>query len=53
MHALAKEVTITEALSNDKTANFTRIPVYDHAIDNICGLVLKAYLYENERQGQG
>jgi len=53
VHALAKEVTITEALSNDKTANFTRIPVYDDAIDNICGLVLKVHLYENARQGQG
>lgn len=53
VHALAKEVTITEAINNEKTANFTRIPVYDDSIDNICGVVIKANLYENERQGQG
>ena len=53
VHALAKGVTITEAISNEKTANFTRIPVYDGAIDNICGVIIKANLYESERQGQG
>ncbi|MCP4984741.1 MAG: DUF21 domain-containing protein [Colwellia sp.] len=53
MHALEKEVTITEAISNEKTANFTRIPVFDGAIDNICGVILKANLYEQERQGHG
>jgi len=53
VHALAKEVSISEAISNEKTANFTRIPVYDGAIDNITGVVLKAHLYEGERQGNG
>jgi CBS domain containing-hemolysin-like protein len=53
MHALAKEVAITEAISNEKTANFTRIPVFDGTIDNIYGVILKANLYEQERQGHG
>lgn len=53
VHAFSKEVTITEAISNDKTANFTRIPVYEEAIDNINGVILKAHLYEEERQGKG
>jgi len=53
VHALAKEVTITDAISSEKTANFTRIPVYDDSIDNICGVILKAHLYEGERQGKG
>ena len=53
VHALAKEITISDAISNEKTANFTRIPIYDGAIDNITGVVLKAHLYENERQGDG
>ena len=53
VHALAKESTISEAISNEKTANFTRIPVYDGAIDNITGVVIKIHLYERERQGHG
>ncbi|MCI2282481.1 hemolysin family protein [Colwellia sp. MSW7] len=53
VHALAKEITISEAISNEKTANFTRIPVYDGTIDNVAGVVIKADLYENERQGNG
>jgi CBS domain containing-hemolysin-like protein len=53
VHALAKEITISEAITNEKTANFTRMPIYDGAIDNITGVVLKAHLYENERQGNG
>ena len=53
VHALAKEVTVSEAISNDKTANFTRIPIYDGTIDNVTGVVIKAALYEHERQGNG
>jgi len=53
VHALAKEVTLTEAISSEKTANFTRIPVYNDNIDNICGVILKAHLYEGERHGKG
>ncbi len=53
VHALAKDVTVSETISNDKTANFTRIPVYDGTIDNVTGVVIKAALYEHERQGNG
>ena len=53
VHALAKEITISEAITNEKTANFTRMPIYDGSIDNITGVVLNAHLYENERQGNG
>lgn len=53
VHALAKEITVSEAITNEKTANFTRIPVYNGTIDNITGVVIKASLYENERQGNG
>lgn len=53
MHALSKTVTITDAISNEKTANFTRIPIYDESIDHIVGVIIKAHLYEQERQGQG
>ncbi len=53
VHALAEDVTVSETISNDKTANFTRIPVYDGTIDNVTGVVIKAALYEHERQGNG
>ncbi|REL36833.1 CNNM domain-containing protein [Thalassotalea euphylliae] len=53
VHALPEDITVSEALSADKTANFTRIPVYQESIDNITGVLLKAHLYESERQGKG
>jgi len=53
VHALSKDITISEAISNEKTANFTRIPLYDNIIDNITGVVIKTHLYESERQGHG
>ncbi|OUS02652.1 transporter [Gammaproteobacteria bacterium 42_54_T18] len=53
VHAFPKETTITEAIKNVRTANFTRIPVYEGTIDSITGLVIKTYLYESEIQGQG
>jgi len=53
VHALDQEITITEALGIEQTANFTRIPVYQEDIDDITGVVLKAQLYEKERQGNG
>ncbi|MFD2167740.1 CNNM domain-containing protein [Thalassotalea euphylliae] len=53
VHALPEDMTVTEALSEEKTANFTRIPVYKDSIDHISGFILKAHLYEHERQGLG
>lgn len=53
VHAISEEMTVTEALAIDKTATFTRIPVYRGSIDTITGVVLKAHLYESERQGMG
>jgi len=53
VHALSKKSTIGDAISNERTANFTRIPVYDDTIDNITGVVMKTHLYENEIQGHG
>ncbi|MAG75641.1 MAG: transporter [Colwelliaceae bacterium] len=53
VHAISEEMTVSEALSLEKTANFTRIPVYKDSIDAISGVVLKAHLYESERQGMG
>ncbi|MEI6894518.1 MAG: CNNM domain-containing protein [Colwellia sp.] len=53
VHALAKEITISDAIGREKTANFTRIPVYDGTIDNVIGVIIKAHLYESERMGKG
>ena len=53
VHALTASTTVSEALSHEKTANFTRIPIYTGTIDNISGIVIKAHLYESERQGKG
>jgi len=53
VHALDEKNTISQALESDKTANFTRIPVYQESIDHIKGVVIKSALYENERAGGG
>ena len=53
VHALPKDETISSAISKEKTANFTRIPIYEGSVDNIIGIIIKAQLFELERQGQG
>ena len=53
VHALTSEVSISAAVNHEKTANFTRIPVYKDTIENICGVIIKTHLYECERQGLG
>lgn len=53
MHALDQNITVTDALKSERTANFTRIPVYIGTVDNIVGFVIKGHLYEHERQGKG
>ncbi len=53
MHALDEDTTVLQALAAEQTAIFTRIPIYQSSIDKVVGVVLKAHLYEQERQGQG
>ncbi|MFT6925541.1 MAG: CBS domain containing-hemolysin-like protein [Psychromonas sp.] len=53
VHALPESTTVEQALALDKTAIFTRIPVYAETIDNITGFIIKGQLYESERRGQG
>lgn len=53
VHALDQNMTISEALSEEQTANFTRIPTYLDSIDNITGVIIKGQLYEQEREGNG
>jgi len=53
VHALEKHVSISDAITNEKTSTFTRIPVYDESIDNIVGVVIKGQLYQQDREGKG
>lgn len=53
MHALSEELTIKDALSVEKTAIFSRIPVYQGSKDSISGIVIKTDLYKLEREGKG
>ncbi len=53
VHALEQNLTISEALNNEQTDSFTRIPVYLATTDNIVGVVIKSQLYQHERQGEG
>lgn len=53
VHMLNADMTVTEALDNPKTQQFTRIPIFNKTIDDITGKVIRADLYEAERQGKG
>jgi CBS domain containing-hemolysin-like protein len=52
-HMLDQALTVTEALNHPRTMEFTRIPVYQSAHDQIMGVVIKHDLYEAERSGYG
>ncbi|MFT5691507.1 MAG: CBS domain containing-hemolysin-like protein [Oceanicoccus sp.] len=53
VHMLNENTTITEALDDDKTVQFTRMPVYGANIDDIVGIVNKRDLFQTERKGNG
>lgn len=53
VHMLAQTITISDALDRPQTRQFTRIPVYSNSVDDIRGKVIRADLYEAERQGRG
>ena len=52
VHSLSEVTTVSNALDNEKTRQFSRIPVYDESGRNH-QMVLNRDLYEAERQGQG
>jgi len=51
IHSLEANTTIAEALSCDKTKQFTRIPIYTDNLDNIIGLVTNRDILFKEREG--
>lgn len=53
VHMLPANMTITQALDDPDTQQFTRIPVYGENTDDVRGKVLRADLYKAERQGKG
>ena len=53
VHMLNENTTVTEALDDDKTVQFTRMPVYGANIDDIIGIVNKRDLFQAERKGNG
>ena len=53
VHMLDANMTVTQALDDPKTKQFTRIPIYGENTDDILGKVIRKDLYEAERQGKG
>lgn len=53
VHMLDESLTVTEALNNPMTEQFSRIPIYTHNSDNVTGKVIRVDLFEAERNGQG
>jgi CBS domain containing-hemolysin-like protein len=53
VHMLNENATITEALDDERTIQFTRMPVFGANIDDITGVVNKRDLFSAERKGNG
>jgi CBS domain containing-hemolysin-like protein len=53
VHMLNEDSTVTAALDDDKTVQFTRMPVYGTNLDDIVGIVNKRDLFQAERKGNG
>jgi len=53
VHMLNENLTITEALDQAETRQFTRMPIFGEGIDDITGKVIRADLFQAERSGDG
>ncbi len=53
VHMLKSNLSVKQALDTDETRSFSRMPVYGDNIDDIQGKVIKADLFEAERNGHG
>jgi CBS domain containing-hemolysin-like protein len=53
VHMLQQNLTVTEALDQAETRRFSRMPIFGDGIDDIKGKVMRADLFEAERDGQG
>ncbi len=52
-HTLKETLSVTDALNDEQTRQFTRIPIYGSGIDDITGKVIRADLFDAERNGYG
>lgn len=52
MHSLSEDLTVSEALEDEKTKLFSRIPIYAGDQDHITGLVINRELLIGEREGK-
>ncbi len=53
VHMLNRDMTVSEALDNPLTKQFSRMPVYGDSTDDIIGKVIKRDLFQAERAGHG
>ncbi|MCG8669294.1 MAG: CNNM domain-containing protein [Pseudomonadales bacterium] len=53
VHMLNEDLSVSEALDSPQTRQFTRIPIYGSDIDDIKGKIIRADLFEAERNGHG
>lgn len=53
VHMLNEDLSVSEALDESATRQFTRIPVYGTDFDDIKGKVIRIDLFEAERAGHG
>jgi CBS domain containing-hemolysin-like protein len=53
VHMLDATTTVADALDDPNIKQFTRIPIYGKNADDILGKVIRADLYEAEREGKG
>jgi len=53
VHMLDENLTVTEALDQPQTRQFTRMPIYGHGRDDVTGKVIRGDLFEAERNGKG
>lgn len=53
VHMMDAATTVSDALNNPRTMEFTRTPIYGENIDDIQGKVIRSDLFEAERNGHG
>ena len=53
VHMFEQSISVTDALNDPRTREFSRMPVYQDNPDNITGKIIKHDLFEAERNGNG
>jgi len=53
VHMFDQSKSVSEALNDPRTREFTRMPIYQDTPDNITGKIIKHDLFEAERNGNG